>query len=156
MEEKIFLLYENASGLMFSLMLLWIGNRQKLSWYRLGEALGKKEFFSWWWKELLLMMAMLFSVTTMAGFMEVLKEMEVSTPMIYTGFWLLTPLYVIYFSLMLAILVRRARALKGGKVIGAIAIILLMLPNVLLQILLWVLYLTLYVWPEKENEPVLV
>jgi|GEM_PF-3465414 len=31
-----------------------------------------------------------------------------------------------------------------------------MLPNVLLQILLWVLYLTLYVWPEKENEPVLV
>ena len=155
MEEKIFLLYENASGLMFSLMLLWIGNRQKLSWYRLGEALGKKEFFSWWWKELLLMMAMLFSVTTMAGFMEVLKEMEVSTPMIYTGFWLLTPLYVIYFSLMLAILVRRARALKGGKVIGAIAIILLMLPNVLLQILLWVLYLTLYVWPEKENEPVL-
>ena len=156
MEEKVFLLYENASGLMFSLMLLWIGNRQKLSWYRLGEALGKKEFFSWWWKELLLMMAMLFSVTTMAGFMEVLKEMEVSTPMIYTGFWLLTPLYVIYFSLMLAILVRRARALKGGKVIGAIAIILLMLPNVLLQILLWVLYLTLYVWPEKENEPVLV
>ena len=155
MEEKIFLLYENASGLLFSLMLLWIGNRQKLSWYRLGEALGKKEFFSWWWKELLLMMAMLFSVTTMAGFMEVLKEMEVSTPMIYTGFWLLTPLYVIYFSLMLAILVRRARALKGGKVIGAIAIILLMLPNVLLQILLWVLYLTLYVWPEKENEPVL-
>lgn len=155
MEEKIFLLYENASGLMFSLMLLWIGNRQKLSWYRLGEALGKKEFFSWWWKELLLMMAMLFSVTTMAGFMEVLKEMEVSTPMIYTGFWLLTPLYVIYFSLMLAILVRRARALKGGKVIGAIAIILLMLPNVLLQILLWVLYLTLYIWPEKENEPVL-
>ena len=155
MDEKIFLLYENASGLMFSLMLLWIGNRQKLSWYRLGEALGKKEFFSWWWKELLLMMAMLFSVTTMAGFMEVLKEMEVSTPMIYTGFWLLTPLYVIYFSLMLAILVRRARALKGGKVIGAIAIILLMLPNVLLQILLWVLYLTLYVWPEKENEPVL-
>ena len=155
MEEKIFLLYENASGLMFSLMLLWIGNRQKLSWYRLGEALGKKEFFSWWWKELLLMMAMLFSVTTMAGFMEVLKEMEVSTPMIYTGFWLLTPLYVIYFSLMLAILVRRARALKGGKVIGAIAIILLMLPNVLLQILLWVLYLTIYIWPEKENEPVL-
>jgi hypothetical protein len=155
MDEKIFLLYENASGLMFSLMLLWIGNRQKLSWYRLGEALGKKEFFSWWWKELLLMMAMLFSVTTMAGFMEVLKEMEVSTPMIYTGFWLLTPLYVIYFSLMLAILVRRARALKGGKVIGAIAIILLMLPNVLLQILLWVLYLTLYIWPEKENEPVL-
>ena len=155
MEEKIFLLYENASGLLFSLMLLWIGNRQKLSWYRLGEALGKKEFFSWWWKELLLMMAMLFSVTTMAGFMEVLKEMEVSTPMIYTGFWLLTPLYVIYFSLMLAILVRRARALKGGKVIGAIAIILLMLPNVLLQILLWVLYLTLYIWPEKENEPVL-
>ena len=155
MDEKIFLLYENASGLMFSLMLLWIGNRQKLSWYRLGEALGKKEFFSWWWKELLLMMAMLFSVTTMAGFMEVLKEMEVSTPMIYTGFWLLTPLYAIYFSLMLAILVRRARALKGGKVIGAIAIILLMLPNVLLQILLWVLYLTLYIWPEKENEPVL-
>jgi hypothetical protein len=155
MDEKIFLLYENASGLLFSLMLLWIGNRQKLSWYRLGEAMGKKEFFSWWWKELLLMMAMLFSVTTMAGFMEVLKEMEVSTPMIYTGFWLPTPLYVIYFSLMFAILVRRARALKGGKVIGAIAIILLMLPNVLLQILLWVLYLTLYIWPEKENEPVL-
>lgn len=155
MDEKIFLLYENASGLLFSLMLLWIGNRQKLSWYRLGEALGKKEFFSWWWKELLLMLAMFFGVATLAGTMEVLKEMGTFTPMMYSIFWLLTPLYVIYFSLMLAILVRRARALKGGKVIGAIAIILLMLPNVLLQILLWVLYLTLYIWPEKENEPVL-
>ena len=58
-------------------------------------------------------------------------------------------------ELVLAILLRRARTLKGGKVIGAIAIVLLMLPNVLLQILLWVLYLALYVWPEKENAPVL-
>ena len=151
--ENVYYLYLNGCTWIFSALLLWIGQRLKMDWFRFDKALGKKEFLSWWWKVLALILVMVLGVVVLGGFTAMAMEADVYRPNMGILLWFLTPVAAAYFPLMIAVLIRRARALKHGKAIGIVTVILALIPPVMGELVLWLLFLLLYYLPEKQGEP---
>ena len=151
MNENNCMFMLNAGSWIFTAMLLWIGQKKEIGWLWFGKALAKKDFLGWWWKELALILAMLTGIMFCGGFIEILQEDGTFEPVMYGIYWLLCPLYIICLSLMVSIIIKRARVVEHGKAFGAVVLFLSLLTNVLGQLLLWLMCLCLYVMTEKDE-----
>lgn len=154
MHEDTYLFFLSAMSYIFAFIMLWIGTKQKYSWFDLKRPLSKAEFRSWWWKVLLLSLMATLLTGILAALFEILKEEGIFYNLMYNVYWCASPLYIIYTALILAVTSRRAIVLKKGKWIRPITIILLILPPLLWQMVLWILYFCLYFLPEEKRESV--
>lgn len=152
MHEDTYLSFLSAISYIFAFIMLWIGTKQKFSWFDLKKPMSKTEFRSWWWKILLLSVMTLLFVAVLVAMFENAKERGIFYNLMYNVYWSASPLCILYTACMLAVTGRRAIALKKGKWIRLIAMVLMILPPLLWQMVLWMLYFGLYFLPESKME----
>ena len=152
MNENTCMFMLNYGSWIFAALLLWIGQKKEIGCLHFGKVLEKKAYLGWWWRELALMLAMIVGIMFCGGFIEILQEDGTFEPVMYGIYLLLAPLYIICLSLMASIIIKRARVVEHGKAFGAVVLFLSLLTNVLGQLLLWLVSLSLYVMAEKHEE----
>lgn len=150
--EDTYLVFLTIFSYIFAFIMLWVGTELKLPWIDLRSPISKKEFLGWWWKVLLLLVGIFLLEARILSAIETLKDMNKFYNIMYSAFWGVSPLLIIYAALMLATISKRTLVLRHGNLIQAITVLLVLVVPPLYEMFLWILYVGLYFLPENKEK----
>ena len=132
-------------------LLLWFGNRRGWKWYALDEALDKKTYMRRWGILMGVSAAICLGGVVFGALLEMkmLLGLEAGKYLLL-GVLPMLPVSVVLYALMLAVIIKRAKALRyeQGTIIAAFA---LMPPlTMIAPVTYWLPCLVLYFMTEKD------